>query len=99
MEQVIVYDDKIRIFLVRTPKKHTILLIVFGPGPLFKISGNSEGALSLFRGGLVSPMAGWEGHRERSYALQGVLEGVGAPDDFEILDQARDENVIIHGKQ
>jgi hypothetical protein len=66
---------------------------------LFKFSGSSDGPLRLFCGRLVSPMVGWMGHRERSCALQGVLEGVGAPDDFEILDQARDENVIIHGKQ
>ncbi len=34
MGQVIVYDDKIRMFLVRTPKIFTILLVVFGPGPV-----------------------------------------------------------------
>ena len=37
-------------------------------------------------------MAGWKGHREHLHALQGVLEGVGAPDVFEISDQARDDH-------
>ena len=34
------------------------------------------------------------GHRERLQASQVVLEGVGAPDDFEIPDQAGNDHII-----
>ena len=40
-------------------------------------------------------MAGWMGHRERRYGLQGVVVGVGAPDDFEIPDQVRNDEVAV----
>ena len=35
------------------------------------------------------------GHRERRCRLQGVVAGVGAPDDFEIPGQARNDEVAV----
>ena len=67
----------------------------FGFGPFVQNQREQRGGSGAIvrRGGVAE--AGWMGHRERRCRLQGVVAGVGAPDDFEILDQVRNDEVAV----